>query len=97
MHSGCEAWLMLVQPSSHVVVMKDDTCAAAGEGSAGTAEPSHWENVVAECADVFELPGMPAEWDTTPGMFNGKLRAGNSREISVSRERGGKSLSLGNS
>ena len=32
-----------------------------------------------------------------PVMFNGKPRAGNSREIPVSRETGGKSLSLGNS
>ena len=34
---------------------------------------------------------------TGPAMFNGKPRAGNSREIPVSRETGGKSLSLGNS
>ena len=64
MHSGCEAWLMLVQPSSHVVAMEADTCARAGEGSAGSAEPSRWENVVAEHTDVFEPPGMPAERDT---------------------------------
>ena len=32
-----------------------------------------------------------------PVMFNGKPRAGNSREIPVARETGGKSLSLGNS
>ena len=64
MHSGCEAWLMLVQLSSHVVAMEADTCARAGEGSAGSAEPSHWEKVVAEYADTFEPPGMPAERDT---------------------------------
>ena len=64
MHSGCEAWLMLVQPSSHVVAMEADTCARAGEGSAGSAEPSCWENVVAKYADVFELPGMPSDRDT---------------------------------
>ena len=64
MHSGCEAWLMLVQLSSHMVAMEADTCARAGEGSAGSAEPSHWENVVAEYADMFELPGMPADRDT---------------------------------
>ena len=32
-----------------------------------------------------------------PGMFNGKPWAGNSREFLISREMGGKSLSLGNS
>ena len=60
MHSGCEAWLMLVQPSSHVVTMEADTCAGPEEGSSGAAEPSGWENMVAEYADMFEPPGMPA-------------------------------------
>ena len=64
MCSRCEGWLMLVQLSSHVVAMEADTCAEAGEGSVGTAEPSCWENVVAEYADVFEPPEMPAERDT---------------------------------
>ena len=64
MRSGCEAWLMLVQPSSHVVTMEADTCARPGEGSAGSAEPSCWENVVAEYTDMFEPLGMPAERDT---------------------------------
>ena len=64
MHSKCEAWLMLVQPLSHVVAMEADTCARVGEGSAGSAEPSCWENVVAEYADMFEPPGMPADRDT---------------------------------
>ena len=63
MHSGCEAWLMLVQLSSHVVAMEADMCARVGEGSAGSAEPFRWENVVAEYADVFEPPGMPADRD----------------------------------
>ena len=39
---------------------------------------------------------FPFELDC-PGRFNGKLRVGNSREIPVSRETGGKSLSLRNS
>ena len=64
MHSGCEAWLMLVQLSSHVVAMEADMCARPGEGSAGSTEPTSWENMVAEYADVFEPPGMPAERDT---------------------------------
>ena len=53
MHSGCEAWLMLVQLSSHMVAMEADMCARVEEGSAGSAEPSRWENVVAEYADIF--------------------------------------------
>ena len=36
----------------------------AGEGSAGTTEPTHWENMVAEYIDVFEPRGIPAERDT---------------------------------
>ena len=64
MRSGCEAWLMLFQLLSHMVAMEADMCARVGEGSAGSAEPSHWENMVAEYADVFELPGMPADRDT---------------------------------
>ena len=64
MRSGCEAWLMLVQPLSHVVTTEADTYAVAGEGSPGATEPSHWINVVAEYADMFELPGMSAERDT---------------------------------
>ena len=39
-------------------------CAQAGEGFAGSAEPTRWENVVAEYADMFEPPSMPAEKDT---------------------------------
>ena len=64
MRSGCEAWLMLVQPTSHVVAMKADTCAGAGEGSELQPETSCWNNLVAEFADVFELPEMPADCDT---------------------------------
>ena len=64
MHSGCEAWLMLVQPSSHMVAMEVDTCARVGEGSAGSAEPSRWENMVAEYADMIKPPGMPADGET---------------------------------
>ena len=64
MPSGCKAWLMLVQLSSHIVAMEADTCTEAGEGSAGTAEPFHWENVVDEYANAFEPPGMPADRET---------------------------------
>ena len=64
MRSGCKSWLILVQPLSHVVAIEADTCARAGEGSAGTAEPSCWENAVAEYADMFEPLGMPADRET---------------------------------
>ena len=44
--------------------MEADMCARAGEGSVRSAEPTHWEIVVAEYADAFEPPVMPAERDT---------------------------------
>ena len=55
---------MLVQPASHVVAMEADTCAGAGEDSVIDPETTRWNNLVAEFADVFEPPGMPAERDT---------------------------------
>ena len=64
MRCGCDAWLMLVQATSHVVAMEADTCAGAGEGSGLELEASRWNNLVAEFADVFEPPGMPAERKT---------------------------------
>ena len=27
MHLGCKAWLLLIQPATHVVAMEADTCA----------------------------------------------------------------------
>ena len=33
MHSGCEAWLMLVQSSSHVAAIEADTCAVGDVAS----------------------------------------------------------------
>ena len=38
-------------------------CAGAGEGSVGTAESTRLENMVAEYANVFEPPCMPAGGD----------------------------------
>ena len=60
MRHGCKAWLMLVQPTSHVVAMEADTCDSAGEGSELHPETSRWNNLVAEFADVFEPARMPA-------------------------------------
>ena len=47
-----------------MVSMEADTCARAGEGCAGTIEPTCWVNAVFEYTDVLELPGMPAERDS---------------------------------
>ena len=55
---------MLVQLSSHVVAMEAYTGTRAGEGSAGSAELSRSENMIAEYADVFEPPGMLADRET---------------------------------
>ena len=63
MRHGCDAWLMLVQPTSHVVTMEADMCAGAGEGSVIDPETSCWNNLV-EFADVFEPSGMPAKRKT---------------------------------
>ena len=64
MRLGCDAWFMLVQPTSHVVAMEADTCAGAGEDSGLLLEASLWNNLVAKFSDVFEPPGMPAECKT---------------------------------
>ena len=57
MRHGCNAWLMLVQPASHMVAMEADMCAGAGEESGNMPEASHWNDLVAEFADVFEHQG----------------------------------------
>ena len=59
MRSGCDSWLMLVQPTSHMVAVEADTCAGAGEGSRQLPEAFPWNDLVAEFANVFEPPGMP--------------------------------------
>ena len=61
MRCGCDAWLMLVQLASYVVTMEADTCAGVGEGPKLQLKAARWSNWVAEFADVFELPGMPAQ------------------------------------
>ena len=58
MRCGYETWLMLVQPSSHMVAMEADICAEAGEGSAMHTETTRWNNLNSEFANVFKLPGM---------------------------------------
>ena len=71
LRTGCESWLMLLHPTSHVAAMEASTCAGAEGSEVCTAseplctafEPSHWSKLVEEYSDVFEPPGMPAERD----------------------------------
>ena len=61
---GCESWLMLLHPTSHVAAMEASTCAGVEGSEAGTTSaPSRWSKLVDEFSDVFEPPGMPAERD----------------------------------
>ena len=64
MRLGCEAWLMLIQPTTHVVAMEANTCEDGEVASNSRTDVSRWESVVAEYSDVFEPPGMPADRDT---------------------------------
>ena len=53
---------MLLIPTSHVAAMEASTCASAGEAELKlSSQPSHWSNLVTECSNVFEPPGMPVE------------------------------------
>ena len=68
---GCESWLMLLHPTSHVAAMEASTCAGvegsevctASEPLCTASEPSRWWKLIDEYSDVFEPPGMPAERD----------------------------------
>ena len=64
MRLGCEAWLMLIQPATHVVATEADTCAEGDMASDSRNDATHWNSIVTEYSDVFEPPGMPAERDT---------------------------------
>ena len=64
MRLGCEAWLMLIQPATHVVATEADTCAEGVVVSDTSNDATHWNSIVAEYSNVFEPPGMPAERDT---------------------------------
>ena len=59
---GCESWLMLLHPTSHVAAMEASTCAVVEGSEVCTASaPSHWSKLVDEYSDIFKPPGMPAE------------------------------------
>ena len=64
MRLGCEAWLMLIQPTTHVVAMEADTYEDGDVAYNSRMDVSCWESVVAEYSDMFETPGMPANRDT---------------------------------
>ena len=64
MRVGCEAWLMLIQPATHVVTMEADTCAVGDVAFDSRNEATRWKSIIAEYFNVFEPPGMPAEHDT---------------------------------
>ena len=64
MRLGYEAWLMLIQPATHVVAMEADTCAEGDMASDSRNDATWWNSIVTEYSNVFEPPGMPAERDT---------------------------------
>ena len=64
MRLGCEAWLMLIQPATHVVAMETDTCAVSDMVSDSINDTTRWKSIVTEYSDVFKPSGMPAECDT---------------------------------
>ena len=64
MHLGCEAWLMVIQPATHVVATEADTCAEGDVASDSRNDAMRWNSIVTEYSNVFEPPGMPAERDT---------------------------------
>ena len=64
MHLGCEAWLMLMQPATHVVAMESDTCDEGDMASDTSPDVVRWKSIIAEYSNVFKPPGMPAECNT---------------------------------
>ena len=63
-HLGCEAWLMLIQPATHMVTTEADTCAEGDMVSDSRNDTTQWKSIIAEYSNVFQSPGMPAERDT---------------------------------
>ena len=63
MHLGCEPWLMLIQPATHVVTTEADTCAEGFMVSDASNYATHWNPIINEHSNIFEPPGMPTERD----------------------------------
>ena len=59
-----DGWLMLLQPATTAVGMKQKAEGELGEVFGFEMETSRWNNVVADYSDVFAEPGMPAERET---------------------------------
>ena len=55
---------MLLQPATTAVGMEPKAEGELGEVSGFEAEMSRWNNVVADCPDVFAELGMPSERET---------------------------------
>ena len=64
MRLWCEAWLMLIQPATHMVAMEADTCAEGDMASVPDYNATRWNSIIAEYYDLFKPTGMPAEHDT---------------------------------
>ena len=64
MRHGYDTWLMLVQPTSHVVTMEADTSAGAGGYSGLLPEASPWNDLVVEFADF--LTRLECQQNTKP-------------------------------
>ena len=64
MRLGCEAWLMLIQPATHVVAIVADTCAEGDMASDSRNGAARWNSLITEYSNVFKPPGMPAECET---------------------------------
>ena len=64
MRLGCEAWLMLIQPATHVVAMEADACAESDMADDSRNDAACCNSIFAEYSNVFEPPGMPTECDT---------------------------------
>ena len=59
---GCESWLMLLHPTSHMAAMEVSTCAGAEGSEEGTTfAPSRWSKLINVYSDIFEPPDMPAD------------------------------------
>ena len=63
MRLGCEAWLMLIQPATHMVATEADTCAEGVVVSDTSGDAARWNSMFTEYSDVFEPPVMPAKRD----------------------------------
>ena len=64
LRSGCESWLMLLHPTSHVATMEASTCAGVeGSEECTTSAPSCWSKLFDKYSDIVEPPGMPSERD----------------------------------